>query len=91
MQRIGAEGQSFVKYPVAADAFEVDALVQQVPLEVFGADGPGSQGCLRVDQYVPVGGLRPGDPALGEPGQQGLVGQFAEPLGVSGDGDPTVG
>ncbi|KAF5990974.1 hypothetical protein BOG92_002515 [Streptomyces sp. WAC00263] len=91
MERVGADGQCFVQYPVAADAFEVDALVQQVPLEVFGADGSGSQGGLRVDQNVPVRGLRPGGAALGEPGQQGLVGQFAESLGVPGDGDPAVG
>jgi hypothetical protein len=91
MQWVGADGQCLVKYPVAADAFEVNALVQQVPFKVFGADGPGSQGCLRVDQDVPVRGLWPGGPALVEPGQQGLVGQFAEPLAVSGDGDPAVG
>lgn len=90
-QRVGADGQCFAQYPVAADAFEVDALVQQVPLEVFSTDRPGSQGRLRVDQYVPVGSLRPGDATLGEPGQQGLMRQFAKPLGVSGDGDPAVG
>lgn len=44
MERVGAGGQCLVQYPVAADAFEVDVLVQQVPLEVFGADGSGSQG-----------------------------------------------
>jgi hypothetical protein len=91
VQRVGADGQRLVQYPVAADAFEVDAPVQQVPLEVFGTDRPGSQGGLRVDQYVPVGGLRPGDATLGEPGQQGLMRQFTESLGVSGDGDPMVG
>lgn len=91
MERVGADGQCFVQYPVAADAFEVDALVQQVPLEVFRADGSGSQGGLRVDQNVPVRGLRPGGAALGKPGQQGLVGQVAESLGVPGDGDPAVG
>jgi hypothetical protein len=57
VQRVGPGGQCFVQDPVAADAFEVDAVVQQVPLEVFGTDRPGSQGCLRVDQDVPVGSL----------------------------------
>lgn len=52
---------------------------------------PVRQSGLRIDQYVPVGSLRPGDATLGEPGQQGLVRKFAEPLGVSGDGDATVG
>ncbi|MEV4996045.1 hypothetical protein [Streptomyces niveus] len=91
VQRVGADGQCFVQYSVTADAFEVDALVQQMPLEVFGTDGLASQDGLRVYQDVPVGGLRPGDAALVEPGQQGLVWQFVESLDVSGDGDPAVG
>jgi hypothetical protein len=40
MQWVGAGGQCLVKYPVAADAFEVNVLVQQVPFRYSGLTGP---------------------------------------------------
>ena len=51
VQRVGADGQRFVQYPVAADAFEVDALVQQVPLEVFGTEAFSTSVCAGGSGY----------------------------------------
>src|SRR6266511_2645518 len=91
VQRVRSGGQRLVQNAVAANAVEVDTVALQMKLEIALADGLDPEGGRLGDQYVPVGGVRPGVAALVEPGSEGTVGQLAEPLGVAGDGDAPVG
>src|SRR5215470_8637602 len=72
------------------DAFERDA-ARLVLVEVVGRDWSGEQGADARDQHVPVGGVRPGGTPVFEPGQQGVAGELAEALPVTGDGDAPAG
>jgi len=69
VQRVGAGGQGFMQDAVAPDVFEGDAAVGLAG--VVRRDRPGAQGADARDQYVPVGGVRPGGTPVSEPGQQG--------------------
>ena len=91
MQGVGPGGQGFVEHPVAADALDADTVPPQLPVEVAAGNGLDAEGGLLADQDVPVGGARPGSPAVAKPGSEGPVGEFAESLGVPGDGDAPVG
>jgi hypothetical protein len=75
---------------VAPDAFEGEA-AQLVLVEVVGGDWSGAQGADARDQDVPVGGARPGGAPVFEPGQQGVAGELAEGLAVTGEGDAPAG
>jgi hypothetical protein len=46
---------------------------------------------MREIQDVPVGGVRPGGAPVFEPGHQGVTGELAEGLPVTGDGEAPVG
>jgi hypothetical protein len=87
----GSGGQRFVEDPVAADAFDGDAVPPQVPVEVVAGNGLDSEGGLLGDQDVPVRGAGPGRATMAEPVPEGFAGEFAESLGVPGDGDAPVG
>jgi len=74
----------------APDVFERDA-GRLVLAGVIGRDRPGAQGADARDQGVPAGGVRPGGTPVSEPGQQGVAGELAEALPVTGDGDARLG
>jgi len=80
-----------VEHSVAADAFDADSVPPQLTVDVALADGLGAERGFPGDQDVPVRGAGPGSAAMAEPGPEGTVGELAESLGVSGDGDAPVG
>ena len=90
VERISTGGQGFVQDAVAPDVFEADA-ARLVLVEVVGGDRSGAQGADARDQDVPVGGVRPGGAPVSEPGQQGVAGELAEGLPVTGDSDAPAG
>jgi hypothetical protein len=90
VERAGASGQGFLQDAVAPDVFEAGA-ARLVLVEVVGGDRSGAQGADARDQDVPVGGVRPAGAPVFEPGQQGVVGEAAEGLPVTGEGDAPVG
>jgi hypothetical protein len=90
VERVGAGGQGFLQDAVTPDVFEADA-ARLVPVEVVGRDRSGAQGADTRDQDVPVGGVRPGGTPVSEPGQQGVAGELAKALPVTGEGDAPAG
>ena len=93
VERVGAGGQGFGQDAVAPDVLEGDAALvpAEVVGEVAGGDRSGAQGAFAREQDVPVGGVRPGGAPVAKPGQQGVAGELAEGLPVSGNGDARLG
>jgi hypothetical protein len=91
VQWVRSGGQRFMEHSVPADAFDGDAVPPQVPVEVAAGNGLGAEGGFRRDQDVAVGGTGPCGAAMAEPVLKGVAGEFADSLGVPGDGDAPVG
>jgi hypothetical protein len=90
VERVGAGGEGFLQNAVTPDVFEANA-ARRVFVEVVRRDRSGAQGADARNQDVPVSGVRPGGTPVFEPGQQGVAGELAEALPVTGDGDAPTG
>jgi hypothetical protein len=90
VERVGAGGQGFLQDAVTPDVVERET-ARLVLVEIVGRDRAGAQDADTRDQDVPVGGVRPGGAPVSEPGPQGVAGELAGGLPVTGEGDAPAG